>query len=123
MSDNILIEEVAADPTTLVINPLFTYRSFAQGNVAQEWITLQGRLDPPEIKNIIIDLAAIPFFGSTVLEWMVHIWKRLKEKSGHLVLCNVSEVGLQILQAARLNTVWPTFANREEAQQWLASQK
>ncbi len=122
MSKNILIEEADAEGKTLIVSPLFTYRAFAEGDIAAEWAALEERLTLPHVDKVIIDLSALPFFGSTVLEWMVKIWKRVKDKPGQFALCNVSPVGMQILQAARLHTVWQLFPSRADAVTTLASQ-
>ena len=115
MNKNILIEEADAGGQTLVVAPLFTYKAFAEGDVAAEWAALEERLKAPHVTNVIIDLSALPFFGSTVLEWMVKIWRQVKDKPGQCALCSVSEVGVQILQAARLHTVWQIYPSRAEA--------
>jgi anti-anti-sigma factor len=112
---NILIEEADGSGQTLVVAPLFTYRAFAEGDVAAEWQALESRLSAAEVQNVVIDLSALPFFGSTVLEWMVKIWKQIKDKPGKFGLCCVSPVGVQILQAARLHTVWQIYPSRAEA--------
>jgi anti-anti-sigma factor len=115
MNKNILIEEADGSGTTLVVAPLFTYRAFAEGDVAAEWDALEKRLQQPHVTKVIIDLSALPFFGSTVLEWMVKIWKQVKDKPGQCALCTVSPVGVQILQAARLDKVWSVYGTRAEA--------
>ena len=45
---------------------------------------MQEQIDTPAIKHVIVDLGEIPYFGSTVLEWMVQMWKRIKAKGGKL---------------------------------------
>jgi hypothetical protein len=32
-----------------------------------------------------------------------------------MALCNVSEIGLTILDAAKFNTLWPVYSTRTEA--------
>jgi anti-anti-sigma factor len=119
---NILIEDADGSGTTLIVAPLFTYKAFAEGDVAAEWESLENRLKEPIVDKVIIDLSALPFFGSTVLEWMVKIWKQVKDKPGQCALCSVSPVGVQILQAARLDKVWKVYANRPEAVAALTSE-
>ena len=66
----------------LVITPLFTYATFAEPDVATELVEVQEQVDSPSTEQVIIDLGEIPYFGSTVLEWMAQLWKRIKSKGG-----------------------------------------
>jgi anti-anti-sigma factor len=105
---------------SLVVVPLFTFASFTEADLVAEWRAVQEQLDAPDVKNVVVDLGEIPYFGSTVLEWMVQMWKRAKAKGGKLATCNCSQVGQEVLRAARFDTLWSSFANRDEAIQSLA---
>jgi anti-anti-sigma factor len=100
---------------SLVVAPLFTFASFTEADLVAEWKAVNDQLEGAEIKNVIVDLGEIPYFGSTVLEWMVQMWRRAKAKGGNLATCNCSEVGREILHAARFDTLWNEFASRDEA--------
>ena len=66
----------------VVVSPLFTFASFTEADLAAEWNAVQHEIDAPDVKHVIVDLGEIPYFGSTVLEWMVQMWKRAKAKGG-----------------------------------------
>jgi anti-anti-sigma factor len=100
---------------SLVVAPLFTFASFTEADLAAEWRAVQEQLDLPEVRNVVVDLGEIPYFGSTVLEWMVQMWKRAKAKGGTLATCNCSQIGKEVLHAARFDTLWNSFASRDEA--------
>jgi anti-anti-sigma factor len=100
---------------SLVVAPLFTFASFTEADLVAEWKAVNQQLDAPEVKNVIVDLGEIPYFGSTVLEWMVQMWQRAKAKGGTLATCNCSQVGREILHAARFDTLWGIFGTRDEA--------
>jgi len=100
---------------SLVVAPLFTFASFTEADMADEWRAVQDELDAPGIKNVVVDLGEIPYFGSTVLEWMVQMWKRAKAKGGTLATCNCSQVGKEVLHAARFDTLWQIFDSRDQA--------
>lgn len=100
---------------SLVVAPLFTFASFTEADMVAEWRAVQEQLDLPDVKNVIVDLGEIPYFGSTVLEWMVQMWKRAKAKGGNLATCNCSQIGKEVLHAARFDTLWGIFASRDEA--------
>ena len=99
----------------VVVAPLFTFASFTEADLAAEWKAVQHEIDDPEVKHVIVDLGEIPYFGSTVLEWMVQMWKRAKAKGGSLATCNCSKIGREVLHAARFDTLWKSFETRDEA--------
>ena len=83
--------------------------------IREEWADVLSRLDSDEAKHIVIDLEALGYFGSIVLELVVVLWKRLSARGGRLAFCNVSTVGLEILQAAKFDKIWPIASSRQEA--------
>ena len=104
----------------LVITPLFTYATFAEPSVANELSEVQQQVDLPTTEQVIIDLGEIPYFGSTVLEWMAQLWKRVKSKGGRLAIVRPSDIGREVLAAARLERLWGIFETRDQAITWLA---
>jgi anti-anti-sigma factor len=104
----------------LVITPLFTYAMFGEPEVATELTQVQEQVDSPGTQQLIIDLGEIPYFGSTVLEWMAQLWKRVKSKGGRLAVVRPSEIGREVLSAARLERLWGIFDTRDQAFTWLA---
>lgn len=100
---------------SLVVAPLFTFATFTEADLVEEWRALQEQLDQPGIKNVVVDLGEIPYFGSTVLEWMVQMWRRAKAKGGTLATCNCSPIGKEVLHAARFDTLWQIFDSRQQA--------
>ena len=81
----------------LVITPLFTYATFTEPHIASEWNHVQEQLDSPATEQVIVDLGEIPYFGSTVLEWMAQLWKKIKLKGGRLAIIRPSEIGREVL--------------------------
>ena len=106
---------------TLVVTPLFTFAAFAEPDLAGEWSRVQKLLEDSQAKNVLVDLGSIPYFGSTVLEWMVQMWKRAKAKGGKLATCQASPIGREVLTAARFDQLWGSFDTRDEALAWLAT--
>ena len=100
---------------TVVVAPLFTFASFTEADLVAEWRAVQAEIDAPDVKHVIVDLGEIPYFGSTVLEWMVQMWKRAKAKGGTLATCNCSQIGREVLHAARFDTLWGIFDTRDDA--------
>ena len=105
----------------LVISPLFTFARFTEADIADEWSQVQKHFEDDEVKHVVVDLGQIPYFGSTVLEWMVQMWKRAKAKGGKLATCNASPIGREVLAAARFDLLWGIFGTREDALAWLSA--
>lgn len=99
----------------LIISPLFTFGTFTETELLTEWTNIERLLREPTVQHVIIDLSEVPYFGSTVLEWMVLIWKRIRAKGGRLAVCNCSELGQKILAATRLDTLWRIDVDRAGA--------
>jgi anti-anti-sigma factor len=99
----------------LIITPLFTFATFTEPHAASEWNTVQELVDSPDTQHVVVDLGEIPYFGSTVLEWMAQIWKKMKAKGGQLAAARPSPIGREVLSAARLERLWGIFNTPEEA--------
>jgi anti-anti-sigma factor len=99
----------------VVVSPLFTFASFTEADLVAEWKAVQHEIEAEGVKHIVVDLGEIPYFGSTVLEWMVQMWKQAKSKGGNLATCNCSQIGREVLHAARFDTLWGVFETRDEA--------
>jgi anti-anti-sigma factor len=105
----------------LIVSPLFTFARFTEADIAEEWRQVQHELENGDVKHVVVDLGQIPYFGSTVLEWMVQMWKRAKAKGGKLATCNASPIGREVLAAARFDLLWGIFGTRDEAIAWLSA--
>ena len=100
---------------TLIVAPLFTYASFAESDLTNQWLAVQRLVEGTGVRNVVVDLGEIPYFGSTVLEWMVQLWKRVKTKGGRLAACNASLIGREVLAAANFDKLWGLFSSQSEA--------
>lgn len=100
---------------SLVVAPLFTFARFAEADLAGEWKQLQQRLSSPDVRNVVVDLGEIPYFGSTVLDWIVQMWRRVKANGGQLAACNCSPIGREVLSAAKFDKLFEVYATREQA--------
>ena len=98
----------------LIVSPLMALGLF-DPDVTREWKQVLDKLDAPALKRLVVDLQELPYFGSTVLDWLVQLWNRMKAKGGAMAACNVSRVGREVLSLARLDTLWKVVGTREEA--------
>jgi anti-anti-sigma factor len=105
---------------TLVFAAIHSIGGLVEDEARQEWDALLEQLSERGAKNAVMDLGALDYFGSIVLELMVVLWKRVSAQGGKLAVCNVSPVGLEILRTAKFDTIWPIVATRDEALSMLA---
>ncbi len=75
---------------------------------------LLGALDDGSLK-IIVDMSGVHFIDSSALGVLIGGVKRLKPKSGKLVLVSVDENVNWIFQITGLNSVFDIFQSKEEA--------
>ena len=100
---------------TLVFAAIDAIGGLVEDDARVEWDALLEQLSEQGAKNAVVDLGALDYFGSIVLELMVVLWKRVSAQGGKLAVCNVSAVGLEILKTAKFDTIWPIVTTREEA--------
>jgi anti-anti-sigma factor len=100
---------------TLVFSAVGSMGSLVEDDVREEWDALLKQLDTFNAKNAVIDLGALEYFGSIMLELLVVLWKRVSSRQGKLAICRVSEVGKEILQTAKFHTIWPIVNTRDDA--------
>jgi anti-anti-sigma factor len=100
---------------TLVFVATESLGSLVEDDVRDEWEALLHEFDLHNARHAVIDLGALDYFGSIMLELMVVLWKRVSAKRGRMIICNVSRVGKEILQTAKFHTIWPIVSTRDEA--------
>lgn len=106
---------------TLVVFLQSELGSLTDENRDREFDETVEKVGQPEVRNVLMDLAKAPYFGSQVLEWMVMLWKRVRDKHGQMALCHVAPTAYDIIRVSRFNTIWPIHKTREEALESLNS--
>lgn len=72
-------------------------------------------LKKSEPSHTIIDLHHVSKFGSSFLEALRRIWKGTRAQKGQMALCNVTDLGREIIHIARFDTIWHLCETREKA--------
>ena len=121
MNDSPLLHVETTDHVLLVV-PTYKFGVHRDLDLAATWKALEKSLEETGSRDVLVDLAGVPYFGSTMLEWMVHLWKHTKRQHRKLVLCNVSSIASEVLVATRFSQIWPHYGSREEALEVLAMQ-
>jgi anti-anti-sigma factor len=76
---------------------------------------LCDQIEQHGIKRLVVDLSQLPYFGSSLLEFFILLWRRIGQGEGRLIIYKPSSVGREVLAAARLNQLWPIAEERDDA--------
>jgi len=107
--------KVEYEPQAIVVTILRDLGAVAEDEMRGEWKKLITRCEQEPPRNVIVDFGNIDYFGSVMLELLVSLGRTLKPWNGHLILCNLSETGVEILNIARFNTLYPITTSRQTA--------
>jgi len=102
---------------TLIVISLGSAGSLIGEEMGYELIELLQQFEKSELENAVIDLEKSSYFGTSMLQVMTAIWKRVRARGGKMALCNVSDTGHEILGVTRFDTLWPICPSRKEALQ------
>lgn len=100
---------------TLVVQSLDSAGSLIGEEVAFELSGLLDQFEQAHLRNAVIDLHNSPYFGTSILQVMTALWKRVRARGGKMTVCGLSDTGLEILQVTRFDTLWPICSSQEEA--------
>ena len=106
---------VESSDDALIIAAVANIHGLVEDEVRDECDALIEQLEKNNSKHAIIDLEALNYFGSIMLELMVVVWKKVNKSGGKFAVCSVSKVGQEILKTAKFDTIWPILKSRDEA--------
>lgn len=107
--------EMEQQGDTLVITPQHSLGSLIESEIQNELSEALDIVEGEGARNIVIDFVNMSYFGSSVLESQLRLWKSVERAQGKMVLCNVSAVGREVLGISRLDRIWPVYDSRQEA--------
>ena len=68
--------------------------------------------EPPKV---VVDLSEVEFFGSSFIELLFRLWKRLSDRSGDFALAGVSSYCQEVLDVTNLDKLWKSYETVDEA--------
>jgi anti-sigma B factor antagonist len=68
-----------------------------------------------EQPQMVLDFSHVEFFGSSFIEVLFRVWKRLQQRGGGFALANVSTYCQEVLKTTHLDTLWPVCATVDDA--------
>lgn len=66
---------------------------------------------------LVVDLSNTEFFGSSFIEILFRVWKRLKQRNGKFALFNLTPYCSEVLRVTHLDSLWPLCDSLESALQ------
>ena len=100
---------------TILLTPLIDLGELEYERIERDGKVVLDRLAAAHAKNVVVDFSKMEYYGSTALGFFLRLWKRSRLQGGHMALCNVSSQERQILEATRLDTLWPICNSQHEA--------
>ena len=100
---------------TLVVVSSGNAGSLVGEEMAYELTGLLDQFGKSDLRSAVIDLRNSPYFGTSMLQVMTAIWKRVRAQGGKMAVCGLSDTGLEVLQVTRFDTLWPICSSQEEA--------
>lgn len=101
--------------SALVLEVLRPVGSLAEQDVMRELDGIIAITANQPTNKIVVDFHQTAYFGSSLLEALRIIWTKIERREGRMVLCNLSPVGMEIVQIAKFDQLWPICHTREEA--------
>ena len=105
----------------LIVIPQGDVSSLEENTVQSELRAILALLPQATTTHLVVDLARAPFFGSTMLGSLIKLWHHVDASGGKMALCNASDFVVDVLNATKLDTVWPVFKSRPEAEAALSA--
>ena len=80
---------------------------------------LLEQADDADPALLVIDMGPTKFIGSSFIEILFRALKRVAQRDGRMVLCNVDPYCAEVLRATRVDTIIDSYPSRESAVQAL----
>src|SRR2546426_100259 len=72
-------------------------------------------IDPPEVKNLVVDLSNTTFFGSRFIEGLFRAYYRIQTKEGRFGVSGLRRHPLDVILTSKLERVWELVPTAAEA--------
>lgn len=84
----------------------------ALARCSETLLTQASQISPP---LLVLDFGNTRFLGSRFIEVVVRVWKRICERQGQMVLCNLDPFCAEILERTNLNRLWKFYPTQKAA--------
>lgn len=67
-----------------------------------------------DVRDVLVDCGQITYGNSMLLEGLLRLHQRVRERGGRLALCGVNQVLGEILSVGHFDTLWKSFPSVED---------
>jgi anti-anti-sigma factor len=99
----------------LVVMPLDKTDSLTSHSYVEEAEGLLNELRKSQLTYLIVDFEKVEYFGTYMLEIMLALRNQVQASREKMLLCNVPDVGREVLRVTKLDTLLPIYASRHDA--------
>lgn len=100
---------------TLIVTPQGEGSAFRYQDLHLETNAVRAKLAAPEIRNLIIDLSQMSYFGSEFIGALVSLLRETRTRKGKACICAASPQMMQVLQNMSLFKLWPYYETLDQA--------
>ena len=81
----------------------------------REQQSLSSEFSHSPAKHAIIDFQQLSYFTSVLLEALIQLWRVVNSRNGRMLLCELSQIGREIIAVSHLDELWTVCETREDA--------
>lgn len=107
--------EVSEKDAAVVVKLDESYSAFDEVKLNETQDRLLGLVDRHQPPVVILDFTDTEYFSSVFFEVLFRVWKRIKERDGRFALCSLRPTCHEIMQMAKLDTLWDIYPSAAEA--------
>jgi anti-anti-sigma factor len=114
--------EISSSASLTIVHLGASYSAFAEPEIHEAEETINEAMDASPSPHLVLDFSRTEYFGSVFFEVLFRLWKRTEARGGRFVLCHLSPDCMEILDTARLTTLWEIVPDRQAAQKLIDDQ-
>jgi anti-anti-sigma factor len=109
------IFQVECEGETLIITPRVDLGTLQYPLIETGSADIQQYLKDTSARNLVLDLQNTKYYGSAAIAFFITLWRHVKSHQGRMVLCNATNLEMEILKVIHFDTVWAVYPSRKEA--------
>lgn len=114
--------EISSFPSFTVVHLDASYSAFAEPDIQETEEAINEAMDSASSGHLVLDFSRTEYFGSVFFEVLFRLWKRTEARGGRFLLCQLRPDCMDILDTARLTTLWEIVPDLEAAKRLIGDQ-
>ncbi len=117
------IFDIETDDKIVIINVDFDPSIDADLIILNQISQVREFIKETKPEGVLFDFSRSGYFGSCMLEAVLEIWNLVKEiEKSQMIICELSEIGTEIIELSKLDTLWTIKPTRKESIEILKGQ-